>query len=398
MERSELASLLRAPESERVERKASASSLKDIRKTLCAFANDMGGRGGAGVLFVGLNDDGSCAGIDVDDELLVRLANLRDDGAITPFPRMQVEALQSEGCDVVAITVEPAQDPPVRFKGRIWVRVGPTTVEASPEDERQLAERRRSGDQPFDIRPVDRSTLADLDVGRFRTGILPAVIPADVVEANRRSDEHQLASLRLVTTGPEPVPTALGLLVLSDDPRDWIPGAYLQFLRIDGTTLADPIKDSKDLGGPVDEVLHRIDEVLQAHVSVAVDVTSGSLERRQPDYPLAALQQLVRNAVLHRSYEGTAAPVRVSWFSDRIEIQNPGGPYGQVTVENFGRPGVTDYRNPHLAEMLKYLGFVQRFGVGLEIARAELEANGNPPPKFEPRQENVLVTVWRAER
>jgi Ni,Fe-hydrogenase III small subunit len=48
--------------------------------------------------------------------------------------------------------------------------------------------------------------------------------------------------------------------------------------------------------------------------------------------------------------------VRVYWFDDRIEIYNPGGPYGAVTVENFGRPGVTDYRNPHLADAIKVLG------------------------------------------
>ncbi len=76
------------------------------------------------------------------------------------------------------------------------------------------------------------------------------------------------------------------------------------------------------------------------------------------------MQQLVRNAVLHRTYETTNAPVRVYWYSDRIEIHSPGGLYGQVNPENFGQPQVTDYRNPLLAEAMKALGFVQRFGVG----------------------------------
>ena len=59
------------------------------------------------------------------------------------------------------------------------------------------------------------------------------------------------------------------------------------------------------------------------------------------------------------------------WFWDRIEIQNPGGPYGQVTRANFGMPGITDYRNPHIAEAMKNLGYVQRFGVGISLARKE---------------------------
>jgi ATP-dependent DNA helicase RecG len=87
------------------------------------------------------------------------------------------------------------------------------------------------------------------------------------------------------------------------------------------------------------------------------------------DYALEGLRQLVRNAYLHRSYEATHAPVRVYWFDDRIEIHSPGGPYGSVTVENFGQPGITDYRNPNLAEALRALGYVQRFGAGIPIAR-----------------------------
>jgi ATP-dependent DNA helicase RecG len=87
---------------------------------------------------------------------------------------------------------------------------------------------------------------------------------------------------------------------------------------------------------------------------------------------MEALRQLIRNAYMHRSFEATNAPVRVYWFDDRIEIHNPGGPFGSVTPENFGRPGVTDYRNPNLAEALRALGYVQRFGAGIAIARKAL--------------------------
>ena len=112
-------------------------------------------------------------------------------------------------------------------------------------------------------------------------------------------------------------------------------------------------------------------------------------------YPWAALQQLVRNAVMHRTYEATNAPVRITWFNDRIEIINPGGPYGIVNSENFGQPGVTDYRNPHLAEALKVLGYVQRFGVGIATARRLLAENGNPPPEFDATTNQYLRVVVR---
>jgi len=80
---------------------------------------------------------------------------------------------------------------------------------------------------------------------------------------------------------------------------------------------------------------------------------------------------------------------------DNIEIQNPGGPFGQVNQENFGHPGITDYRNPHLAEAMKNLGYVQRFGVGIALARRELEKNGNPPLEFMIAGNHVLATIKR---
>jgi ATP-dependent DNA helicase RecG len=64
-----------------------------------------------------------------------------------------------------------------------------------------------------------------------------------------------------------------------------------------------------------------------------------------------------------------------------------------VNRENFGQPGVTDYRNPHVAEAMKNLGYVQQFGYGLEIARRELAANGNPPLEFQIQPAHVLVAV-----
>ena len=54
-----------------------------------------------------------------------------------------------------------------------------------------------------------------------------------------------------------------------------------------------------------------------------------------------------------------------------------------VTPQTFGRPGITDYRNPTLAEALKGYGFVERFGQGLEIVRQTLAANGNPEVEFQ---------------
>lgn len=197
----------------------------------------------------------------------------------------------------------------------------------------------------------------------------------------------------MIASVDSPTPTVLGLLVLGKTPRDFLPGAYIQFVRLNGTALADPVVDELVIDGSLAQVIRRADEKLDAHNRTAVDLVSQPVESRLRPYPIAALQQLLRNAVMHRAYEGTNAPVRVYWFDDRIEIHNPGGAYGAVTPENFGQPGVTDYRNPNLAEAMKVLGFVQRFGVGIATARDQLRKNGNPLPEFNVQPATVLATV-----
>jgi len=389
----ELEELLADLESDRVERKESLADPGRIREAVCAFANDMPNHQKPGVILLGVRDDGSCAGLPITDELLRTLADMRSDGNVLPLPAMTVQKRTLCGCEVAVVMVEPSDAPPVLYKGRVCIRVGPRRAIASREEERRLSEKRRAKDLPFDLHPMTSATLDDLDQDKFVREYLPAAIPPDVVEANQRGLEEQLASLRFVEVHPSHCPTVVGLLVLGKTPADFIPGAYVQFLRIDGTKLTDAIADQKELHGPLSDLLRRVDDVLSANVSTATDVVSGPTEVRHPNYPLVALQQVARNAVMHRDYQTSNAPVRVTWFPDRIEVQNPGGPFGQVTVENFGTPGITDYRNPHLAEAMKTLGFVQRFGMGIPLAQKALADNGNPPLQFEVQPNHVLVTV-----
>jgi len=167
----------------------------------------------------------------------------------------------------------------------------------------------------------------------------------------------------------------------------------VQFLRIDCINLEDHVIDEENIGGAIPDLLRRLDEKVASHNRTAVDFTTGVVERRTEFYPLPALQQITRNAVMHRTYEATYAPIRVSWFNDRIEVLSPGGTFGVVTAANFGQPELTDYRNPNLAEAMKNLGYVQRFGVGIPTARRLLKAAGHPEPEFAINDTNVHVTI-----
>jgi len=390
-----LAQLMGDLESDLVERKANftGSAPESVREAVCAFANDLPGHGKPGVIFIGVDDHGRPTGLPITDELLRTLADIKTDGNITPPPTLTVSKHHLRGADVAVIQVWPADSPPVRYKGRIYIRIGPRRGIASAQDERILNEKRRFRDRPFDVHPVEQAQLSDLDLRRFELEYLPALLPPDLLAANERSLEERLAAAKMLDSVERQTPTVLGLLIIGKNTRDFLPGAYIQFLRIDGNTLEDDIIDAQEITGTVSDQIRLLDAKLAAHNRISVDIASHAVESRHPQYPLPALHQLTRNALLHRTYEGVNAPVRIYWFNDRIEIISPGGPYGAVTIENFGQPGVTDYRNPNLAEAMRVLGFVQRFGVGIALARKWLRENGNPEPEFYPTPSHVLVIV-----
>ena len=124
----ELAVMMADPESDLVERKRplSNSAAEKISRSICAFANDLPGHRQPGVVIVGAEDDGRCAGLTIDDKLLKRLADLRDNGRLLPLPSMDVQRRTVGGCDVAVVIVQPSPHAPVRYEGRVWVRVGPT--------------------------------------------------------------------------------------------------------------------------------------------------------------------------------------------------------------------------------------------------------------------------------
>ena len=361
-------------ESDRVERKESikGNAPQTVREAVCAFANDLAGHGEPGVVFIGARDDGTPMELDVTDDLLRQLADIKTDGNIAPPPTLLVEKRRLGGADFAVITVWACDTPPVRYKGRIHVRWGPRRGLASAQDERILNERRRHRDRPFDIQPIDDATLDDVDRLRFEQEYLPSMVARDVLTTNERTHEQRLAATKMIAGEADARPTVLGVLVVGKSPADWLPGAYTQFLRLAGDDLTAPILDEEAIFGTITDQIRRLEEKLETHNLRSVQFANVDKESRAEEYSMDALRQLVRNAFMHRSYEATNAPVRVYWFDDRIEIHNPGGPFGSVTPENFGQPGVTDYRNPNLAEALRALGFVQRFGAGIAIARKAL--------------------------
>ncbi|MDD9802994.1 MAG: putative DNA binding domain-containing protein [Deltaproteobacteria bacterium] len=389
----ELIRLIKGGESDRVEFTTSTNDLDKFRVAMCAFANDLPNHKKPGVLFIGLDDHGNCANLRIDDTLLQKLGGLRADGNILPFPIMSVDKKYLRNCEVAIIQVEPSENPPVRVKGCCWIRSGPRRAQATAEEERHLVEKRRWGNLPYDMHGVTGATLKDdLDMQKFQSEYLPNAVSTDVLRENQRNSEDQLKALRLVAR--DGTPTVTAILMLGTDPIRWFPGAYIQFVRYDGNNVTDPIIDQDEVHGTISDQLRQADVLLKRNISTALEI-QGSRHIENPDYPYLALREILHNAVIHRNYENSHTPVRITWLSDHVEIASPGSVYGAVTKQNFAKSNVTSYRNPTIAEAMKNQGFMERFGRGIPIVRQMLAENGNPAPEFCVEDNFVFATIHR---
>jgi ATP-dependent DNA helicase RecG len=365
-------------ETANLEFKREARDRNAIREAICALANDLAGLGG-GTLIIGVDSAGKPVGqVDTSDQALLQFANIRDEGRILDRPSIVVSRAVYQGKPVVQIEVRASRTPPVRFDNIVWVRPGPSTRRATRDDERVLSERRRHFETPFDVRPVSGGTVDDLDLAVFQSDYLRSAVDPSVLDENGRPLEQQLASLRITDT--DGTPTVLGLLIVGLDPSTNIPGAYIQFVRYEGTDVSGPVLDEQEIRVNVIGAADRLETLFKGHLHTRLVEVSGFREEARPNYPIEALREVCMNALMHRNYESSNAPVRVAWFDDRIEVTNPGGPFGQVRPDNFDR--VNDYRNPSLAAAMKSLGYVNQFGRGIGRVRTSLSRNGNPGPEF----------------
>jgi ATP-dependent DNA helicase RecG len=265
---------------------------------------------------------------------------------VLPPPAMSVQKYVFPEGELAVVEVQPSTLPPVRYKGRVHIRVGPRKGYANEQEERILSERRAALVTSFDAHPLREAGLADLTMRLFDEYRLQT-IDSHVIEENHRTAQDKLASLRCfdLTAG---VPTVAGILLFGNNPRYFLPGAYVQFLRFPGETMTDRPDDALVVSGDLRTVLDTVRQKIVAYNAISVQQGEGFRDKEAPDYPEWALRELFHNAVMHRDYQ-SSTPIRFYWFADRIEIQSPGGLYGEVTRETLERRN--SYRNPVLAAM-----------------------------------------------
>ena len=386
----EVRELLNSTESYRVERTISTGDMDKFQEAICAFANDLPNSRKNGYLIIGAKDNGQISGLKVTDELLKKIAGIRSDGNILPLPVMSVEKFVFDEGDLLVVEVSPSLIPPVRYRGRTFIRIGPRRDIATEAEERILFERRTSFMATFDATPCFHATINDLNIELFKTKYLPKAISRDILSSDKRTIEEQMAALGMYDL-ENSCPTFAAIMLFGKNPRRFMPGAYVQFVRFKGTTKSSDIEDEKQFEDNYCELLPKLESLLEMSIIRKFPVQVSLLrEEMVINYPYWALRELLMNACMHRDLQSNT-PLRIYEYSDRLEILNAGGLYGNARPENF--PTINDYRNPIIAGAMKTLGYVNMYNRGIGQVQDELLNNGNPSAIF-----NVnLVTAFSVE-
>ena len=201
----EVRELLHSTETFRVERTTSTGDMDKFQEAICAFSNDLPNSKKNGYLILGAYDDGTLSGLKVDDDLLKKISSIRSNGNILPLPVMSVERFEYDDGDLLVAEVSPSLVPPVRYRGRTFVRIGPRRDIASESEERILFERRTSYMATFDATPCFGATINDIDTDFITREYLPQIIDNEVLANDNRDINQRVKNLLQENGNPEPV-------------------------------------------------------------------------------------------------------------------------------------------------------------------------------------------------
>lgn len=375
----EVQELLHSTETYRVERTTSTGDMDKFQEAICAFSNDLPNSRKKGYLILGAYDNGTLSGLKVDDALLKKIAAIRSDGNILPLPVMSVERFEFEDGDLLVAEISPSLVPPVRYRGRTFIRIGPRRDIATEAEERILFERRTSYMATFDATPCFGATIDSIDVDYIKAKYLPQVIDTEVLASDNRDIKEQLSSIHLFDLEHD-CPTNAAIILFGNDPQYFLHGCYVQYVHFAGKDRGSEIVNERQIKGSLCKMLPQLESFVRDAVVTARPVSISMLrEKTLLNYPDLALRELLMNACMHRDYQSNM-PIRLYQYEDRIEILNAGGLYGEARPENF--PTVNDYRNPIVAEAMRGLKYVNMFNRGIQRVKNLLKENGNPEPIF----------------
>lgn len=373
-----------------LEYKESIPTSNSLAKTMISLSNTKGGK-----IILGIKDKtheiiGIKPTIDIE-EYVMNIASENCDPIISPI----VEFHSIDKHLIIIIDIPTGTLKPYHLKNKpieqsTYIRIGSTNRLADKNHMQKLL--REAVNETFDRLPINNTNIHDIDL--------------------KKVEKYQELKLKRVGTPKENITkkylNKIGVIAKKNDSYEISYGGMLVFGknlnnisqlqranvkvgRFAGSSLGDII-DHDLISGTIDKQIGNTCDFIRKHNFISGEI-KGLKRTDNPTYPIAAIREIVTNALIHRDYsEAYCKAIQCRIFDDRLEIESPGLlPIG-VKVDNLG--DVQNTRNPLLAKFLFEMSYFDEWGQGIRRIKDACRENNNPPPLFEEKDTSFQVTLF----
>jgi len=349
----------------------------DYLKWICGFANANGG-----TIFIGKNDDGEVIGLDNYKDLTEMLPNkIRDNLGIISEVNLQEE----NGLHFIEISTKP-YSVPVSLRGRYYYRSGSSKLELTGNElnEFLLKKAGKTWDDIIEegasIDDINKESLDIFLADAKESGRMPSVVDLTTIEI--------LEKLRLSKDGKL---KRAAIILFGKDPNKFYPNIQVKIGRF-GSDDAD-LKFQEIEEGNLINLLNKVPEILNYKFFVKPINFEGMQRIEKGEYPVAALREMLLNALVHRNYMGSSIQMRV--YDNKLTLWNEGNLPEGLHIESLKTNHSSRPKNPIIADVCFKAGYIDSWGRGtLKIFNSCQEAE-LPEPTIEAKDGGILVTLFK---
>ncbi|MBQ0056358.1 MAG: putative DNA binding domain-containing protein [Bacteroidales bacterium] len=382
---------------------------EDVIHSMCAFANDIHNWGG-GYIVVGVKEQDGVpvlppvgVNLHVLDDIQKDLVKLTF--KVEPYVTIVSEPVEYMGKMILVIYVPGGDTRPYKCpihlgkseeqRGKVYyVRQTSVTRQANEVEEQQLIS--LAAKVPFDDRICHQASITDMSkllIGDYLNRVGSSITESDL---ERMSMEEICRSMHIASGSTEFFkPKNVGLLFFSRKAEEYIPYARIEIVHFHDE-VGDHF-DEKVLHGPIhlqyEEAMRYLNEML---VEKVMKVKGESEAVRVWNYPYQALEEVVANAIFHKSWDDRN-PIEIRINKDSIEVYNLAGPTPPITNADLQKEKVINrsYRNRRIGDFLKELHITEGRSTGFPKIYRALKNNDSPLPEFDTDEHNqyFLATI-----
>lgn len=403
-----LADLLsqRTVEGERIEYKAGWNP-EGVLHAMCAFANDFHNLGG-GYIVIGMEEKNGRPvlppkGIEPDiiDAIQKEILNLGHH-ALQPSYHPLSACYAMEGKSVLILWVPGGETRPYKAKVSLskdakewayYIRKQSSTIRAKGEDERELLG--LAATVPFDDRYNQAASLDDLSPRLIEEFLRE--VGSDLVNDVRTLPMEALGRQMNIVGGPSeaPFPKNVGLLFFNDAPHRFFPATQIDVVWFPEGAGGNRF-DEKIFRGPLARMTREALDFIQRNYlkETVVKHPDRAEAERFWNFPYAAIEEAVVNAVYHRSYQ-EREPIEVRISPDDLVVLSFPGPDRSIRMEDLraGKAVSRRYRNRRIGEFLKELDLTEGRSTGIPKILKVMAENGSPAPEFESDDDRISFLI-----